>query len=390
MTGVNFDENRGSRAERRLLRARRERIPDSMRKNPTLSFQNHALLGALLCVAFVMPEVASAQTSLVINVQGFGGRNVPVLLAGPNGRPISRQECEDNDSIPIQLTNLPYSMAETRFISVWRGAPTSGACNTPSNRELRGGTVANCTFIDSFQITSTMMDVSLDAGDAFDNSCDTTNSFEYWFLVVPSSEDRTTNVTSFSSLRIDIDPTPPEAPTDLQPGAGDRQIQISWSNPTSATDANSVKVYVDVAGCNEDGEVIADGVLTAGAAPPEGIEPRTFGAVRTAQLDGEALGLSIGNYAAVAVTLVDRASNESVLSNVVCIQRVEVSGFWDAYCSTREGDGGVDGGMSPEVCRQTTSCAVQPGTRGSLTGVALVCGAMFIMISRRRKNGRAQ
>jgi hypothetical protein len=232
-----------------------------------------------------------------------------------------------------------------------------------------------------------MMQVNLGAGTAFGGNCDMVNNQEFWLLAVPAAEDNSTNVPSgeftFGSLLIELDPTGPEAPSDLEPGAGDRQIEISWTNPTSATDVNSANVYVDLAGCNADGEVIAGGALMAGAAPPESIDPQAInGAVRTAQLDGETLGIEFGEFAAVAVTLVDRANNESVLSNVVCIQRVEVRGFWDAYCAER--------GMDPEACREQYGCAAQPGTRGTHVGLALVLGVMFVTIARRKKSWRAR
>lgn len=149
----------------------------------------------------------------------------------------------------------------------------------------------------------------------------------------------------------------------------------------------SAYVYVDTMGCNEANEVIAGRALVAGEEAPRDIPPETFGAVRTARLDGEALGLEINQYAAVAVTLVDRANNESRLSNVVCIQRVEVRGFWDAYCASRPG---ADGGLSPEACRQTYGCAVQPGARGTNAGWALVLGVMVVTMARRKKGWRAR
>lgn len=369
-----------------MLRARRERISDSMRTIPTLSLHcRPRLLLVCLAVAFALPQPARAQTSLTITVQEFGGRAAGSLLSGLNGQPISQAECAANTPIPLQLTNVPFSMLQSRFISVWRGTPTSAACNMAANRRPVAGAMPICTFVTSFPIDSTMMQVNLGAGTAFGGECDTNSSQEFWFLTVPAAEDNSTDVPSgeftFASIPIELDPTAPDAPTELSEGAGDRQIEISWTNPTSATDVKSARVYVDTMGCDASGGVIEGGMLIAGEAPPDDLDPETFGAVRTAQLNGETLGLDIGEYAAVGVTLVDRANNESVLSNIVCIQRVEVRGFWDAYCAER--------GLSADDCRQRYGCAARPGARGSF-GAVLVVGAVFVAFARRKKSRRTR
>lgn len=183
-----------------------------MRKIPKLSFQQSALVGALLCVSadLVGPETASAQ--MTATVQEFGGRIVGALLSGLNGQPISREECVNNTPIPIQLTGVPFSMAQSRFISVWRGTPMSGACNRAMNRRPMGASMPVCTFVDSFPIDNTQMLINLGAGRAFGGSCDTQNSEEFWLLAVPAAEDNSTEVPSgdftFVSIPIEVDPTP--------------------------------------------------------------------------------------------------------------------------------------------------------------------------------------
>ncbi|MDQ3034763.1 MAG: hypothetical protein M3Y87_20295 [Myxococcota bacterium] len=348
------------------------------------------VLGTLtLAVAFAAlgllgPTSAHAQ-SIMINVPSFLGRDAPVLLHGMNGRPISGEECTTNVPIPIQLTNLPFSTTESRFLSVWRGTPTSAACQTATNRRATGPTDPPCTFVTSFPITSMTMDVTLPAQTAF-GACDVATTQEFWFLGVPAAEDNTTDVPTgeytYGSLTIGLDPTPPADPTGLEPSAGDRQIQIAWDNPEGVESLSGANVYVDTSGCDASGNVIAGGTLTDGGAPPSTTPIAVNGlAVRSATLDGEALGIAIGEYAAIAVSIVDRANNESNLSNVVCVQRVEVRGFWDAYCAER--------GLEREACTSQYGCSAGPssGGRGSLAGMALVLGAIAFA-SRRRALAR--
>lgn len=356
-----------------------ERISHSMRTPRNVQTLTLAVLGTLM----IGPASAQAQT-IMLNVESFGGRDAPVLLHGTNGRPISGEECEMNVSIPIQLTTVPFSTTESRFLSVWRGTPTSAACQTATNRRATGTTEPPCTFVTSFPITSMTMDVSLPAQTAF-GTCDVATTQEFWFLGVAAAEDNTTDVPTgeytYGSLTIGLDPTPPGDPTGLEPSAGDRQIAIAWDNPEGVESLSGANVYFDAAGCDASGNVIAGGALTDGGPPPSST-PLTFSglAVRSATLDGEALGIAVGEYAAVAVTIVDRANNESDLSNVVCVQRVEVRGFWDAYCAER--------GLERDACTTQYGCAAgRSGARGSLAAIVLLLGAIAL-VSRRRASGR--
>lgn len=356
------------------------RTSDSMRTTLQLpSLRLPALLGALaLTLGLLGPSAAHAQGSVGIVVEAFGGRPAASLLAGPTGRAISAGECMANTPIPLQLTGVPFSPTMTQYVSVWRGTQTSAACQTGTNRRSTGTTDPPCTFVGSFDVDSTMFDIPLGSMDAFD-SCDTATTQEFWFLIVPAPEDNTTDVAAanYGSLLIALDPTPPSVPTGLEPAAGDTQIEISWDNPTSET-LSGANIYVDPAGCDETGAVIAGGTLVAGQPPPGDPQVEVSGtAVRAATLNGEALGLEYGQYAAVAVTLVDLGTNESNLSNVVCIQRVEVRGFWDAYCADR--------GLDDAACTDQYGCAVSVpgGGRGWLAGLGFVLGAI-LLVSRRR------
>lgn len=340
---------------------------------------------AAACSALAIGPAAARAQSIMIQPQPFGGRDAPVLLSGTTGYPISGQECTSNVGIPLQLTNVPYSMTQMRFLSVWRGTPTSAACQTSTNRRSTGTTAPPCTFVTSYEITSTIMSIELPAMTAF-GTCGTATTQEFWFLAVPAAMDNTTDLPSadgltYGSLQIGLDPTPPGAPTGLEPSAGDTQIGLAWDNPSGVESLSGANVYVDPAGCDASGNPIAGGALSAGGAPPSGITPITVDgtAVRSATIDGSSIGLEYGEYAAVAVSIVDRAHNESNLSNVVCVQRVQVRGFWDAYCAER--------GMDVSTCTATYGCSAIPGApggRGALGAVGLVIAAALAAARRRR------
>ena len=85
----------------------------------------------------------------------------------------------------------------------------------------------------------------------------------------------------------------------------------------------------------------------------------------------------------MAVVVFDTARNESVLSNVACLERVPVEGFWDDYCRQEM--------LSDEECRTRYSgCAALPGMPLRDGGLALVLIAIAIVVVRRRRDGGAR
>jgi MYXO-CTERM domain-containing protein len=76
------------------------------------------------------------------------------------------------------------------------------------------------------------------------------------------------------------------------------------------------------------------------------------------------------------------ARNESVLSNVVCIERVQVQGFWDAYCAER-------GMADVEACRANYSCSIEAGG-GSAPACGWAVGLAALAAVARRRMRRAR
>lgn len=341
---------------------------------------NGPFLIVALAVAASALAPARASAQIMYTIQEFGDRQAPVELYGTNGRPLSEAECTANVDIPIDIVNAPYDIGTTQVISIWRGAPTSAACQTATNRRNTGTGEPPCTFVTSIPLTAAMQSIELGVQDAFE-SCGTATELEFWFLVVNSAMDTSTDVpvTNYFTLRAALDPTPPAAPTELMSTPGDAQIQISWTNPEGLEPLEKARIYYDSMGCDAAGEVTST-TLVGGAAAPSGTPAIDVDgqAVRTATVSGEQLGIDYDAYAAVAVALVDRAGNESVLSEPICVQRVQVSGFWDAYCSER--------GMDVDTCSETYGCGVgRPGARGS---AAAFWVAMLAMIGAALRRGR--
>lgn len=345
------------------------------------------LITAAILAGLAIPTAASAQMRAQVLAFGDPPRTLPVQLFGTTAgsRPISLAECEANVEIPIEIANIPAD-ANGRVFSVWRGAVGSAMCEASTSRMSTTGMPA-CTLTDfpAATITTTQITVRPTVQQLFGStacSAGTNNEQEFFFLIVSSAGDTSTTVANgyFFSLRILLDTQAPSSPTlDPNPG-GDTQINVTWENAAGTEALFGANAYVDLAGCDASGNVIST-ALTPGADPPTDIEPiLTEGqSVDTAVLDGAALGLEYGEYAAVGVTLLDRARNESKLSNVVCIQRVQVSGFWDAYCAEH-------GMTDPAMCRAQYGCSARPGRAGRAAGILGAIGlALAFLVTRRAR-----
>jgi len=344
-------------------------------------------LAAMLAGAALATPSAHAQ--ITYTFQTYGDRDTPTSGATNYlvNWPISLEECENNDPITFVVTNAPYdATGMTRLVwDLWQGGTgmTGAACETATNRRAVSGSTAVCTnrsAWDGGQIASSMPTLEIRPQQLFPDGCTTSSQGTYVFyvLAVNARGDTTTDVaaTAFFSFSVALDFVPPEAPT-VEDAAGDRQIVLEWSNAAAET-LSSARVYVDTTvPCDE------STLLVAGEAPPSTLSPAATvngSAPTTANLDGADLGLAVGDTAAVAVTVLDLARNESVLSNVACIERVPVAGFWDAYCAEQ--------GLSTDDCRTRYSgCAALPGrgARSAMAALALVAAAL--VLTRRRRGG---
>ena len=346
------------------------------------------LLTVSLLAALAVPSAVRAQT-FTATVQPFGDPERPqgTQLWGTTAgsRPIGIEECEENVQVPVNLANIPTT--ERGVLAVYRAAVGSGMCTVPANRTSTGGSQPICehTSFTAPMIVPTQMTVSPTVQELFGSDACTMAAYddrEFWFLSVSSDPDISTTVTQFAVVRILLDTQRPVAPMVDEAPAGDTTISVGFDANTTELLAGAT-AYVDVGGCDANGNV-ATTTLVPNMAPPSGARSVASTGVEAVTLDGSMLGLEYGEYAAVAVTTMDLARNESVLSNVVCLQRVELSGFWDAYCAER-------GITDPAMCRaQYSGCAATPG-RGSAPSLAIAMlgiAIAFVMSRAARRSSR--
>ncbi len=350
-----------------------------------------ALFSFVLLAATIAATLAAntAHAQITYTFQTYGDRGTPTSGAANYlvSWPLSLEECEANLPISMVVTNAPYDATGMTRLEwdLWQGGTgTAGAnCQTATSRRTSGGSAAVCTHRSAWdgggQITATMPTLTFRPQELFPDGCEGTaqGTYVFYVLAVSAPGDTTTDVaaTHYYGFNVALDFEAPDAPM-LEDAAGDRQIVVEWTNVATETLAGA-RVYVDTAGT-------CDGTtsLVEGSAPPASLTPtEVFGSAPvTASLDGADLGLEIGESAPVAVTVFDTARNESVLSNVACIERVPVEGFWDDYCREQM--------LSASECRARYSgCSAMPGVPARNGALALLLLALGAVVSRRRAGG---
>ncbi len=331
--------------------------------------QRHSLLlFTSLALALGITSPAAAQMTGIYLEYGDRGAPGTDSSAYFTTWPIGIEECRANTPLQVQVNNAPFTGTTTALVfDLWTGGtgPAPAACQTATNRRSTTG-VPPCTRVawDGPMVTGIQQVVSLNPQDLFGAECTMSGDRAFFLMAVSASNDTTTDLTTanYVTLRVVMDATRPGAPT-VGDAAGDNAIPVSWTLPSDTGTLSSARVFVDTSAtaCSSGDGGTGTSTLVPGETPPASAAVTVMGGSPTAAtLDGAAIGLAYGQSAAVAVSVLDLARNESVLSNVACITRVRVGGFWDSYCSEQ--------GLSEEECRaRYNGCSVSVGDRS--TGV---------------------
>ncbi|MCX7807655.1 MAG: MXAN_2562 family outer membrane beta-barrel protein, partial [Deltaproteobacteria bacterium] len=330
------------------------------------------------------PFAATAQISYTFRSYGPRGAPPPGATNYFINWPLSRSECAANEPILIDVVNAPFDASGGMRLEwdLWQGGTgTAGAnCQMAINRRMNMGSSALCVrreWSGGGQITNTMVTLSFRPSELFPSGCADTPSGTYVFyvLAVSAPGDTTTDLPAnrFFAFSIGYDRDPP-SPPQARNASGDRQVVIEWSNTTTETLAGA-RVYVDLgASCG------GSTSLMPGAPPPPTIRPsaEVSGSAPTrATIDAMALGLEFGQSAPFAVTVFDLARNESVLSNIACLERVPVQGFWDSYCRERM--------LDPETCKERYGgCSIRGNWLSQSEWKLVLLMVVFVLLRRKR------
>lgn len=338
-------------------------------------------VAALVVGPALLPALALAQgTTPTPTTAGAGALRITYLRVGDetvssiSPRPLGIKDCTPPTAIlTFEVDNIPDGK---RSLDVYFGS----GCNATDRDST---TTPKCTFVQMTEVTSQQdLEVTVDAANLECGGGDRT----LWFLAVDSSQASEDVGTGYGSVVVPIDTAPPAAPSNVEGGAGEKQIPVSWDIGTG--DPEKFIVYIDdqatEGGEGADGGTSSDGKcsssrLIAGSAardipksvPTKVIEERTATGI---DLDSKDIR---GDFAAVGVVAVDIAGNESALSELACVEVVPTEGFWERY----EKQGGT----------ADTGCAVHAtpvGTSRDGAPAALVAtlGLLAVVRMRRRRS----
>lgn len=287
-------------------------------------------------------------------------------------RPVNIDDCtEPTADLKFHLENVPSAKST---IDVYIGTDCA-----MQNRDTED---ASCDFVRDFDIEDRQeLDVPIDAAlTGCPNGMKT-----LWFLAVDSTQSGEEVGANYASRDVHFDTSAPSAPSDVEGGAGEREIPVSWE--TDETEAQRFDVYIDDQatrgddGAGADGGVSGDGKCSStrlhAGTPADSISKRVHKkSIKEASANGIDLSSAdiSGDFAAVAVVVVDEAGNESVLSELACVEVVPTEGFWERYRT--------NGGDAVEGCE----CRAQPGrTRGGTGAMLVACGFVLALGRRRRR-----
>lgn len=321
------------------------------------------MAGAALLALSALGNHARAQ-AIGVNILAFEGRSAGEFdlmdLATVAAHPIGAVEC--GATISFRFTNVDIMRAQLQF---FQGAN----CNDVSVRTDTTNT--SCQELpvppDAIDMRA-QQDVDIVAGDLV--PCETGGSGvqTIWVLALNNPTDTVTGAGQSVSFPVAFDFVPPSAPSGLSVAPGENAARLTWSATTDQV--SGYDVFVDPTGCTDTGEVVSPGLT--GEPPDESLIVSSPSGAASSASAPYPDSVGTGQYMAVAVRAVDRAGNESPLSEVVCVQRIEVVSWWDTECGTG----------AHEYCNG--GCAAAPAGGGRAAWLALPAAALALLALRRR------
>lgn len=344
-----------------------------------IGFRDTPLQRVCLSALAVAGLVASLPSSAAAQFRLLGTNPVTAEFQTPG---FNQSDCDTDRTI-----ELFYDGTSTgRNIHFWRGTID---CDAEDARDGNPDTGTDCDLL--FQVTTTGSEgnISRPIKDFVDcNNGDT----EVWAIVTDQADGSGAAASSdVASITFSIDTDIPGAPTSIiETAAGENTITVTWSEPDpSPGDLSRYNVYGEsVAACPGSLDAGVGGTLVAGGSAP-GSSSSLFlqeeaGTEASISPSAAALSLALGESAIVAVAALDIAGNESVLSGLSCITRVETQGFCDAL---RAEGGNCDG------C-QVAAVGWPAGTQNNGWGwsimacALLACGCVGLRARQRRHHSR--
>lgn len=348
------------------------------------------LLGALTLASFSATRVAAQTTGTGTTSMAFD----PNFDVEIDGEPVERgqfayvraAQCSPDVEFKFLVQNY---LTQVTVLEAWVSSTVD--CNQAANRATVNNNPPGCWRIgDPLNQVMGKAELVAKANEIFRNGstdeegCPEQAGTKYTVYFVPLDAETSSNpasppeATANQKLKgtFTLYTQLPAGPTGLSGQSGESQVGVKWSRAAGATMTTSYRAYFDTA--IGDDSSCANSVLVAGAPAPEADGSSLFSSGLTkglsTKLSGlDSKGVAIGSYVAAAVVSTDITEQEGVLSEVVCIERVQTDGFLDA-CE-----------RDPNCRGQFDTCSLRQGkTQRGAAALAVLLGLAIGFALRRR------
>lgn len=269
---------------------------------------------------------------------------------------INKNQCRGTESkdpvdIDVEIANLSATHKGVKFLEFWV-AQSGQDCHSAALRKVETNTGRpQCTRVPVETVRSIngqKQPLSFTAQELFSNpylsadegTCILQGAMSLFIVPLASETTESAQADGIGpaikiSFEVDFDPLNP--PGSVRGGSGETTVTLRWQTVGSDDPLTNYKIFVDTSATSPAGGPCPSELLVEGEeadiADPAFKSKTTKG---TSQAVNPAdYGIDVGEQVPAAVLTIDAAGNPSLVSNVVCIQRVATSGFWDV-CNADE------------------------------------------------------
>lgn len=319
---------------------------------PMMARHTSAALASLSGTFALLAFASVGQAQLTVTVNQVDGAVPRTLLSR---YVFNKAECDGGAEIDLTIANIPVG---TTVLDFWSGTD----CYTVAARTPPSGTCVHINF--PLSVSATASSATFASGEVTVpnlGGCNATatggESLDIYILAMTTTPGGVEDVgLGYGMIATTFDVVPPTPPTGVTGGSGNTSVPVTW---TGAADTE-YDVYVSTTGTSAEGGA-------CGGTPTQLV---TTVSTASADLDPSTLGLAVGESRSVAVVARDKAKNESALSAIACITRVETCGY---LCKRGEG---------------FSTCSAVPGASRSAgaVGGGLLATALALLLVRARRN----
>ncbi len=318
------------------------------------------VLLALAALTTFCPDV-QAQTAQFIETAIIRSReNRPVGLENV----VNFDDCSLDDEITVSVTTTGLVSGIEFFVYA---SKDDVACEVAINRD----DAAQCRKIATITASSSS-EFRFRAPNLVFGTCELNGQSTTMLQILLQNADGISTAAPLDEWKWTVDTTRPAAPTNVTVASLDSSLTVKWTKSASS-DLENNRVYCQATGGDLTTEecvapdIVADAIAKS--------EFRTGKETSDLAIEGDTGALTNNLQYACAVTAVDDAGNEGLLSEVACGVPLPTTGFYEAY---RDSGGLAGGGY----------CAFGRGSAGSPFAAGLALVGLTALLRRARRGAR--